>query len=66
MVVSSGAPESPPQVPPGIYLFKKFMMLKHQIPKLYAKKQDQNWIELKGLQITGILHKIEANLMIKL
>ena len=42
------------------------MMLKHQIPKLYAKKQDQNWIELKGLQITGILHKIEANLMIKL
>ena len=38
MVVSSGAPESPPQVPPGIYLLNKFMMLKYQVPKLYAKQ----------------------------
>ena len=32
------------------------------------KKQDQNWIDpqLAGLQIIGILHKIEANEMIKL
>ena len=31
------------------------------------KKQDQNWIDpkLAGLQITGILHKIETNEMIK-
>ena len=31
------------------------------------KKQDQNWIDpyLAGLQINGILHKIETNEMIK-
>ena len=31
------------------------------------KEQDQNWIDpkLAGLQITGILHKIETNEMIK-
>ena len=35
---------------------------------MYTKhKQDQNWIDpkLAGLQITGILHKIETNEMIK-
>jgi hypothetical protein len=33
----------------------------------FLPKQDQNWIDpkLAGLQITGILHKIEINKIIK-